>query len=1360
MYASHGCTIASAFRYSNLEMAFGGVLSGNSALESYQYADYLNNSTNRFFVNLTNTSATNYASSSNDMDNAYLTKIKDDKVILITDESTGTYLPGTLNENVKNVTSEPTDATIATALKLSDLSGLTSAQQLAAKVAYLIYNTTLGSYGTIPIPTTTAVASLYLMDGPGSDAVWTGAKQVNEIMSWLVSGTSINIYLKSDNSINATVPTVLTPTYTLTDPSGTKTTITTSTNINGKLYFAFPKTSASGEYSVTLSYATGGTITTTVPSTAIFNYAPVPALDGTPSISGTVQYGQVLTVTPNVTSVPGITGTLSYKWKANGTIIAGATGSTYTLTANEVGKTISCDITSNAQTGTVSAIASGTVSKITLSAATVSAVNSKTYNGTTATTGGTISFSGTVNSETPTCNASIVWTSANVGTSTVNVSGISLTSLTDRYVLSVTTLSNVTPGNNATISKATPTVGIYPTAGAITYGQTLQSSTLTTSSAVVNGFSGAIAGSYAWKTSTTKPTSAGNFTSATVTFTPADATNYNSIDFDISVTVTKATLTATADAKSKVYGTANPSLTFQYSGWVNGVEAIDAAPSITTTVDGTTVVGSYSNAITLSGGSDNNYTFSLVSGDLEVTKAVLTATADNQTKVYGEANPTLTFHYSGWVNGIEAIDAAPSITTAVDGTTVVGSYSNSITLSGGSDNNYTFSFVAGTFNVTKATLTVTANNKSKIYGASEPVLDYTVTGTLFNGDASSVVTGITLSTATGAAASVGTHTITAAGGSADNYDVNLVNGTLTVSKAAALTVTANDKAKVYGASDPVLDYSATGTLYYTDTYSVISGVSLNAVTGASATSGSHTITAAGGSADNYDVTHVNGTLTVSKAAALTVTANDKAKVYGATDPDLDYTPSGILYYTDNYSVISGVSLSAPTDASATFGTHAITAAGGAADNYDVTFVNGTLTVSKAAALTITANNKSKVYGDADPVLDYTPTGTLYYADTYSVISGVSLNTATGSSAYVGTHDISPTGGSADNYDVNNVNGTLTVNKAVLTANADNKSRIYGETNPSFTITYSGFRYSDNAESLTTQPLASTTATSASDAGTYAITLTEGSDSNYQIDNTEGILSIEKAILNVSADNKSRIYGKVNPELTVSYSGFVNGDAIENIDTKPAAFTSAVLASDAGKYIITAEGGSDNNYTFEYNNGTLDITKADQILSFETIPSGLRTTQQHELVATSTSGLPVRFESSENSIADISGNNMTVLKEGTVEITAIQEGNHNWNPAAEVIQTVVMLPTFDNIRSLFTPNNDGMNDYWYIPDIEQYGTISVQIYNRFGKLLYKSSAYKNDWNGTYNGTPLPEASYYYIIKSSEKGIIKGVVNLVR
>jgi gliding motility-associated-like protein len=112
------------------------------------------------------------------------------------------------------------------------------------------------------------------------------------------------------------------------------------------------------------------------------------------------------------------------------------------------------------------------------------------------------------------------------------------------------------------------------------------------------------------------------------------------------------------------------------------------------------------------------------------------------------------------------------------------------------------------------------------------------------------------------------------------------------------------------------------------------------------------------------------------------------------------------------------------------------------------------------------------------------------------------------------------------------------------------------------------------------------------------------------------------------------------------------------------------------------------------------------------------------------------------------------------ITAKQEGDHNWNPAPDAMQSIVTLPTFDNISSLFTPNNDGMNDYWYIPNLEQYGNLKVTVYNRFGQVVYQSDSYKNDWDGTWNGYPLPSASYYYIIKSSSKGFIKGVVNIVR
>ena len=110
--------------------------------------------------------------------------------------------------------------------------------------------------------------------------------------------------------------------------------------------------------------------------------------------------------------------------------------------------------------------------------------------------------------------------------------------------------------------------------------------------------------------------------------------------------------------------------------------------------------------------------------------------------------------------------------------------------------------------------------------------------------------------------------------------------------------------------------------------------------------------------------------------------------------------------------------------------------------------------------------------------------------------------------------------------------------------------------------------------------------------------------------------------------------------------------------------------------------------------------------------------------------------------------------------ASQAGDDNWNAASDVSQTVTTLPTFDNITSLFTPNNDGMNDYWYIPDLLKYGDLQVTVYNRYGQAVYRSDSYKNDWDGTWNGNPLPSATYYYIIKSSEKGVIKGVVNIVR
>ncbi|MDF1673642.1 MAG: HYR domain-containing protein [Vicingaceae bacterium] len=85
-----------------------------------------------------------------------------------------------------------------------------------------------------------------------------------------------------------------------------------------------------------------------------------------------------------------------------------------------------------------------------------------------------------------------------------------------------------------------------------------------------------------------------------------------------------------------------------------------------------------------------------------------------------------------------------------------------------------------------------------------------------------------------------------------------------------------------------------------------------------------------------------------------------------------------------------------------------------------------------------------------------------------------------------------------------------------------------------------------------------------------------------------------------------------------------------------------------------------------------------------------------------------------------------------------------------------------IPNVFTPNGDGTNDVWNLNGIDEYPDAIVQVFNRWGDVVFESSVgYTDPWDGTYNGTDVPVATYYYIIKlsSSEEGI-SGTINIVR
>jgi gliding motility-associated-like protein len=83
---------------------------------------------------------------------------------------------------------------------------------------------------------------------------------------------------------------------------------------------------------------------------------------------------------------------------------------------------------------------------------------------------------------------------------------------------------------------------------------------------------------------------------------------------------------------------------------------------------------------------------------------------------------------------------------------------------------------------------------------------------------------------------------------------------------------------------------------------------------------------------------------------------------------------------------------------------------------------------------------------------------------------------------------------------------------------------------------------------------------------------------------------------------------------------------------------------------------------------------------------------------------------------------------------------------------------------FTPNGDGINDRWLITNGNCLTSAKAQVFNRYGAKVFESNDYKNDWDGTYNGKPLPDGTYYYKIYfklvSGKEVFLTGDVTILR
>jgi hypothetical protein len=166
----------------------------------------------------------------------------------------------------------------------------------------------------------------------------------------------------------------------------------------------------------------------------------------------------------------------------------------------------------------------------------------------------------------------------------------------------------------------------------------------------------------------------------------------------------------------------------------------------------------------------------------------------------------------------------------------------------------------------------------------------------------------------------------------------------------------------------------------------------------------------------------------------------------------------------------------------------------------------------------------------------------------------------------------------------------TVSRAPLLVTAEDRTKIYGQANPVFTVDYTGFVLGENASVLGGTLSFSTTATAASPVGTYGITPSGLTSGNYTLFYANGLLTITPATLVVAPSNASRQYGMANPPLTGVITGIQNGDKLTASYS-----TTATSTSPVGTYPITATLNDPNhkldNYTVTLNQGTLTVTPA-------------------------------------------------------------------------------------------------------------------------------------------------------------------------
>jgi hypothetical protein len=756
------------------------------------------------------------------------------------------------------------------------------------------------------------------------------------------------------------------------------------------------------------------------------------------------------------------------------------------------------------------------------------------------------------------------------------------------YAISVSDAVNanydITYVNGILTVNGVPTLLIRADSFTITYGALLPTFTSTISGFLNNDDASIITG-----LSLTSPVTANSGVgSYVITPSNASATGYEIAYQSGSLTINPAPLIITADNLSRFYGSVNPALTATFTGLVkNETAAVVSGLTLGTTATHTSHAGTY--AITPSGATADNYTITLSPGTLTVNPAPLTVTIDNYGKLYGDLNPLMTYTASGFVLGhTEASFDSFGISTSATQFSDVGNYAITTSITGALAANYSITSAPGILAINPRPVSVVIGSGTREYGELNPTFTVGLFGDDPAGTTNFFITNISAGSAITAATPsslVGTYTTTIADPSAayPNFDFTLVPGTLTVTP-APLTVTANNASRLYGSANPVFSGTTTG-LKLSDTLAdVFAGSAFTTNATVTSNVGTYTITANNTLLNNnYTVTTNPGTLTVTQAPLFIAPALS-SRFYGDPDPVFTLAATGLLN-NDTTSVVTNLNFSGSAPA-AGVGSSPISILSGTAINYALTFGTGTLNILPRP-LTITANDFTREYGEANPAFTANITGLASF-DNESIVTGLSFSTpATASSSVIpgGGYGINVTSNAISNYAITYAPGTLTITPAPLQFGLGSFFRTYGQATPEMRPDLiSGLKLNDTVDLLGATVVGPPPT---ANVGTYAINIAL-SNPNYTVPNASGEIQILPAPIGVIVGNVARRYGDANPapsSVPLTVSGLAFGQSA--LDVLSLNFGVDARAS-VGNYPIAPELISPNYQISSLSMGNLAV----------------------------------------------------------------------------------------------------------------------------------------------------------------------------